>query len=331
MSETTIRAACLVLVLGAVACNDDGSTTDDSGETGDTGTVVAIGEVDPTLFIGVTVAEVDCELSDGTATTCISITSDSVPTDHTTGPFCPTQVTDGEDAGGIWFDDGIAYDVTGSFVEGLATFYGDATWDLVNDDGSINYTETSEECEAAARPDVDPDLYNHCVQCLPEYLDANPTYTYLIPKTPVPAGTTQAINGNMGVAFNGVEFAAPAPVDAILGAYTIAPFDDCGGHINLAAGYHYHGVTTVDCLTREVQDDGHAGMIGYALDGFPMHDMLNGDGEEPADLDVCRGHTDDTRGYHYHVSGAGENQIIGCFAGLTVGTTGGGPPGPPPN
>lgn len=200
-----------------------------------------------------------------------------------------------------------------------------------NEDGSINYTETQDECEGAARPDVDPALQNHCVQCLPEYLEEDASYTYLIPKTPVMANVPQDIGGNIGLAFNGVEFAAPAPVEAILGAYTLAPFDDCGGHINTAAGYHYHGVTTVQCLTRLVQDDGHAGMIGYAMDGFAMHDMLGADGLEPDDLDECRGHTDDLRGYHYHVSGPGENMILGCWRGLTVDQGGlGGPPGGPP-
>lgn len=31
------------------------------------------------------------------------------------------------------------------------------------------------------------------------------------------------------VALDGVKLEGPAPVYAILGAYTIAPFDDCGG------------------------------------------------------------------------------------------------------
>jgi hypothetical protein len=42
-----------------------------------------------------------------------------------------------------------------------------------------------------------------------------------------------------GLAFNGVVFDTPAGV--IL--HTLAPFDDAGGHINLAAGYHYHAAT----------------------------------------------------------------------------------------
>ena len=56
-------------------------------------------------------------------------------------------------------------------------------------------------------------------------------------------------------------------------------------------------------------------MIGYALDGFPFHAQLNADGQEPADLDACRGHTDDVRGYHYHVASPGTNEFVGCFRG----------------
>ena len=46
--------------------------------------------------------------------------------------------------------------------------------------------------------------------------------------------------------------------------------------------------------------------------------MLNTDGEEATDLDQCRGHSDETRGYHYHSAGPGENAFIGCFAGKIV-------------
>ena len=44
----------------------------------------------------------------------------------------------------------------------------------------------------------------------------------------------------VGLALNGVKFDASAPVDAILSAHTLAPFDDFGGHVNPHVGYHYH-------------------------------------------------------------------------------------------
>ncbi len=339
-----VRYALVILTVSLFACGDDDDTVTDTSpadtsvadtsedtsaadtevvdtSTVDTGSPPATAVVDPTLFLvdglATAITEVECMLSDGSTAQCYSITTNSVPSDHESGPWCPTQITDGPEAGGIWPEGGVAHDVDGAFVENLATFYDDPAWEMYNADGSINFTETAEECAAAARPDVDPELQNHCVQCLPEYVETDLQITFVIPKEPSLAATPQDIRGNMGVAFNGVEFAAAAPTDAILGAYTLAPFDDCGGHINLNAGYHYHAITS-DCLTEVAQDDGHAPLIGYAMDGFGIYAMLDADGEEPDDLDGCRGHTDGVRGYHYHVSGAGENMIIGCHAGLTV-------------
>ena len=50
----------------------------------------------------------------------------------------------------------------------------------------------------------------------------------------------------------------------------------------------------------------------------PKHvtDGEDKDGKEPMELDECSGHYDDVRGYHYHASAAGDNQIIGAFRGI---------------
>lgn len=121
------------------------------------------------------------------------------------------------------------------------------------------------------------------------------------------------IPSSRGIALNGVEFSAPAPVNNILGAYTIAPFDDAGGHINVHQGYHYHLATGVSYSVK--QADGHAPLIGYAMDGHGIYGRLDEAGNEPSDLDDCRGHYDDTRGYHYHVDAAGNNNFINCLRG----------------
>jgi len=78
---------------------------------------------------------------------------------------------------------------------------------------------------------------------------------------------------------------------------------DSGGHVNLASGYHYHAAT--GNTTGIAQSDGHAEMIGYGMDGYGLYAQLDTSNEEPTDLDDCRGHYDDTRGYHYHVAYAG--------------------------
>lgn len=259
---------------------------------------------------------VDCTLSEGLKTTCFSITLAADPQSYTPGPWCPTNISDGPDAGGIWFLDGETVDVDGDFITHLSEIYGDTHWQLYDTDtGDVRYTGTLEGCQAAARPDVDPAYQNYCVQCLPEQLPEAATITYVIPFEPAPASRPTQTRGNgSGVAYNGVRLDGPAPVDAILGAYTIAPFDDCGGHANPFVGYHYHAVT--DCLD-EAPDSGeasdHGAPIGIAMDGYPILPTHLTDGTDPVDLDQCNGHMVDGEGYHYHAGDAGSNAILGCL------------------
>lgn len=266
---------------------------------------------------------VDCTLSGGAQTTCFSITVRPEPRDYTPGPWCPASIFDGPEGGGIWFLDGQTVDVDGAFIARLAEIYGDAKWQLFDPEtGAVRYTGTLEACEAAARPDVDPAYQNYCVQCLPEYMPADATLTYVIPLEPVPAAQPMPTHrSGSGIAANGVRLDGPAPVDAILGAHTIAPFDDCGGHVNPHVGYHYHAVT--DCLSgaattlpsadsNAVAEDG--GQVGIAMDGHAILAHLRADGREPEGLDACNGHAADGLPYHYHAGAAGSNLILGCLA-----------------
>jgi len=277
------------------------------------------------------ITQVDCTLSNGEATTCYRVVISGVPSDHEIGPFCPRTIDDGPEDVGIWLDDGNVYDVDGAFITGLAEFYNDPTWQLYDEEtGVVRVTLTQEACEAAARPDVDPAYQNYCVECSLEDVGGGVETEFLIPLTPVPRTTASELGmSSVGVSLSGGHYDPPAPVDAILGAHTIAAFDDCGGHVNPAAGYHYHAAT--GCPKEVAQDDGHAPLIGYALDGYALYAMVGDDDVEPSDLDSCRGHSDDQRGYHYHVASAGENMFIGCFHGETVGTTAELPGGGPPN
>lgn len=297
-----------LLIIAAAACNKDAQGTTDP-------TAVSL---DPANFIaaGLTtsITTVPCTLSDGTVTTCYSITTNNKPSEHTQGPWCPTNINDDKSKGGIWMEGGKVYDVDGAFIKNMSTFYSNATWQMYKSDGTINVTNSKAACQAAARPDVDPAYKNYCVECQPSY--ASFTHTFLIPSKPVKLSSSSSIMGMgtvIGTALNGVVFDPPAPTQAILGAFTLAPMDDAGGHVNLAEGYHYHAATG---KTKEVaQTDGHAPLIGYAMDGYGMYAQLNQDGKEPSDLDECRGHTDTIRGYHYHVASSGANKFIGCFKG----------------
>ena len=290
-----------------------------------------VNNVNPLLFledgVNLTITTVNCTLSDGTETYCFEIVSSSLPTDHEMGPWCPENIADGADKGGVWLEDGELYDVDGAFIENMATFYNDDTWLMYDSNGDIYTTETEDDCANAANPNVGAEYKNFCVECLPSYV-TDISQTYLIPVTPVMLDSPVSFGGMgppgmgnqgpsvRGLAFNGVRYDAPAPTSAILGAYTLAPFDDAGGHINLVAGYHYH--TTTGINTTIAQSDAHAPFIGYALDGHGIYAHLNEDGTAPTDLDECRGHYDDVRGYHYHVDAPGANNFIDCLQGAYV-------------
>jgi YHYH protein len=300
--------------------NNTTTTTPSSPSTSTTEDAVVI-EVDPTHFLtaGLTesITKVSQKLADGSTVMCYKIISNNTPSDHTQGPWCPTNINDGIDKGGIWFEGGKLYDVDGLFIKNLATFYSNTTWKLYNaTTGVINVTDTKAACEAAARPNVDPLYKNYCVQCLPSYFPGIKKI-YYIPVKPVKSNNTIPIlgmGGVVGIAFNGINFDPPAPTQAILGAYTLAPFDDAGGHVNGATGYHYHATTGKS--TKIKQSDAHAAMIGYAMDGYGLFENLDESGKESTGLDASRGHYDSKRGYHYHVANAGSNSFINSFRGV---------------
>ena len=318
------------------SCSSD-SNDDPIDEDVETSSELVIDVEQANFTSDLTITTVPCTLSDGTQTDCYQIVTNSVPSDHDMGPWCPDNIADGAEAGGIWLDGGTVYDVDGAFVENLATFYNDNTWLMYDEDGNIFVTETEDDCINAANPNVGEEYQNFCVECQPEYItDLSQTWT--IPITPVlqetvtnfltaggggnggpggpPGEDTNTVPSTRGIALNGIEYSAPAPTSNILAAYTLAPFDDAGGHINVNQGYHYHAATGVSISVS--QDDGHASLIGYALDGNGIYDRTNADGTEPDDLDDCRGHSDDVRGYHYHIDAAGNNNFINCLKGAYV-------------
>ncbi len=327
-------------ITAEVAGTDD--TVDTTVDTDDTEEAASSAAVDIGLFFDGALTEdvttQDCTLSGGAETTCYEITVAGYPVSHDVGPFCPSTIDDDAEAGGIWFDGNGVYDLDGQFFVDVGTLYDDANWQMYDEDGNIYVTETAEEFEAAARPDVDPDLQNHCVEGALEWLDGGEaiTTTVLIPTEPVLAESSASSQGNSGVTLDGVVIAASAPVDAILGAYTIAAFDDCGAHFNPFEGYHMHGATGCSELETDGDTgDGETPMFGYAMDGFAIHSPLAADAAAAADLDECNGHTTDADGYHYHANNAAENQVVQCLIGQTVttgeGAGGGGrPDGPPP-
>ena len=267
------------------------------------------------------IATVDCTLSDGTTTSCYEITVAGAPANHDVGPFCPRTTAATENEVGIWLDGEDLYDVTGRFILDLPSIYDDDYWMLHDGQGNVRVTDTKEAFEAAARPDVAEEYENYCVEGRMEWLeDGQPvTTTVQIPVAPVRQGGGARATPPLGVTFNGVRIDAAAPVDAILGAYTIAAFDDCGGHVNPFEGYHMHAAT--GCGEVGDAPPGETAPFALALDGYTIHGPMS-----DADLDACNGHSAEPYGYHYHARLPELNGVLTCFTGAVVGGRGG-PPG----
>ncbi len=350
MKKITIKVLTLTLLLASFsACKNKATNSKATSE--ESGEVVISVKKENFLSAGLVepITIVSKEMSDGSTADCYKIVTSGTPSEHEMGPWCPDNISDDASKGGVWAVDGEMYDIDGEFIKNLGTLLGDDTWMLYDKEtGEITKTKTKAECNDAANPNVGEEYKNYCVECLPSYVTGM-THTYYIPVTPKkatkaylfskghpggggpdnherperpengerpagpPPGNNSTIPSNRGLALNGVVFNAPAPVDNILAAYTIAPFDDAGGHINLHEGYHYHAATGVS--QKIPQEDNHAPMIGYAFDGYGIYANTDAEGNEYTDLDESRGHYDDVRGYHYHVDKAGSNNFIDGLRG----------------
>ena len=150
-------------------------------------------------------------------------------------------------------------------------------------------------------------------------------FTFRLPFEPrVAAQITRLPMGPIGVALNGVVFFNPfeqGGMNAVAG-YSEVWLDSCCGHPQQTGIYHYHKYPT--CVKSPFADDGkrHSPVIGFAFDGFPIHGPYEGEGvmamdvEGPRALDVCNGHSDDERGYHYHVTPGRFPYVIGGYRGV---------------
>jgi hypothetical protein len=121
--------------------------------------------------------------------------------------------------------------------------------------------------------------------------------------------------GPIGIATNGVYIfngLDAADRDAVANEVQ----DSCGGHPQQQGNYHYHSIPS--CLKS-------SGVVGYALDGFPI--LANREGGKSItndDLDACHGHTGKIRLrgktvkiYHYHATSE-YPYTLGCFKGKAV-------------
>lgn len=140
-------------------------------------------------------------------------------------------------------------------------------------------------------------------------------YTFKIPRHPQKADhTTRLPMGPIGVAINGVPFYNPYNAEGQDAAKNEV-FDECCGHPDPMGRYHYH--IYPKCIHTSFTDPAgeHSPLIGFAFDGYAIYGPNSDRGKPPTDLDECNGHTDVTRGYHYHVTRKFP-YILGAYRGV---------------
>lgn len=152
-------------------------------------------------------------------------------------------------------------------------------------------------------------------------------FVFRLPLEPKKADTiTRVPMGPIGTALNGVVFFNPfeaGGMNAVEG-YSEVWLDSCCGHPQQHGVYHYHKYPS--CVKSPFPDDGkqHSPILGFAFDGFPIYGPYEESGLMAKDLkagsgralDVCNGHEDPERGYHYHVTPGRFPYIFGGYAGI---------------
>lgn len=147
---------------------------------------------------------------------------------------------------------------------------------------------------------------------------------YSLPLHPKPARSAGCLSGGpIGVAKNGVAiFNGLDAEDRDAVAHEVQ--DACGGHPQQQGMYHYHSIPA--CLTAGESTHRASGLVGFALDGYPIYGPRGAGGRllSNEDLDACHGRTSKVlfegrpqRIYHYNAT-LEFPYTLGCFHGTAV-------------
>ena len=145
--------------------------------------------------------------------------------------------------------------------------------------------------------------------------------SYSLPRHPKAASSAGCLPmGAIGIAKNGVAiFNALDAGDRDAVAHEVQ--DSCGGHPQMNGIYHYHDIPS--CLTRGEPKNRASGLVGWALDGYPIFGPRGHGGKllTDEDLDACHGRTSKVfyegrwqRMYHYNAT-LEYPYTLGCFHG----------------
>ncbi len=149
-----------------------------------------------------------------------------------------------------------------------------------------------------------------------------------LPRHPEKAGSPSCLPmGAIGIAKNGVAiFNALDALERDAVAHEVQ--DECSGHPERQGTYHYHDIP--DCLTKGESTKKASGLVGWALDGYPIFGPRGHGGKllTNADLDACHGQR--SKVYYegrwqkiYHYSATLEYPYtLGCFRGTPIAAAG---------
>ncbi len=158
--------------------------------------------------------------------------------------------------------------------------------------------------------------------------DTNPNHIaaqhldFEIPVNPTAADEPECLPmGMIGFTVSGVAF-YNALDDAGRDAAAHEVQDNCDGHPQANAQYHYHNASP--CIPRVYTDS----LVGWALDGFPILGMKDAAGAwiTNAELDACHGRAERVAvagrayAYAYHLTRE-YPYTLGCFTGLVAAGT----------
>lgn len=316
-----------------------GATTDevstDSSGTGGGG--VASCEEMAALFVNTpaTTETADCDLSDGSATTCCTFTFSSGLVED--GPYCPASRTSAPPYGLSVYD--------GATNPGLRPFNGDYLDDIEADGYDPMVDENGNTNIVTGLGGGPPADGSNCLA-----IDQDPALVIEVnvPLFPTMAAAPNQLGEveNLGVSVMGVPGTGDPP-SATMGpqmggpgggktdAINVPSIGSCGAHPDPAGYLHDHFVPQVmnavleangiqpgdvECTTYEQNS---TALYGFAKDGFPIYASRDDEGSVPEDLDECSGHTQATPQfpdgtYHYHASESVAPNFMTCLSGVPV-------------
>jgi hypothetical protein len=146
---------------------------------------------------------------------------------------------------------------------------------------------------------------------------ASQTVNLALPSKPKKAASPQCMGGEVGIATNGVPIFTAVDAGG-RDAVAHETQDACAGHPQMSGIYHYHSGSP--CLTKGSKAKG---LVGWALDGFPIFGPKDAKGSSltNADLDACHGRTETVslngkkvKTYVYRIT-AEFPYTAGCFKG----------------